>query len=52
MGKRYFSGGFVVLIGALIFLEAAGFVTGDLWKYMLGIVFVLVGIGMMFPKEQ
>lgn len=51
MNRRYFWGGFVVLIGALLFLEAAGLVTGNIWRYMWAVVLVLVGIGIMFPER-
>jgi hypothetical protein len=51
MNRRYFWGGFVVLIGALLFLEAAGLVTGNIWRYMWAVILVLIGIGIMFPER-
>lgn len=51
MNKRIFWGGFVVAIGVILFLEAAGIVSGNIWRYIWAIILILIGIGIMFPER-
>jgi len=51
MNKRFFWGGLVVLIGALMLLEAAGLLSGNIWKYFWGLVLLFIGIGIIFPDK-
>ena len=51
MNRRIFWGGFVILIGTTVLLEAMGLINGNIWKYVWALLLILVGIGIMFPDR-
>jgi hypothetical protein len=51
MNRRLFWGSLVILIGLIMFLEAAGIVTGNIWRYFWAILLVLIGIGILVPEK-
>ncbi len=52
MNKKAFWGAFVVALGAIMLLEAAGIVSGNIWKYIWAIILILIGIGIMLPDKN
>ena len=51
MNRRLFWGSLVILIGLIMFLEAAGIVTGNIWRYFWAVLLVLIGIGILVPEK-
>lgn len=51
MNRRIFWGLLVVLIGVIMLLEAAGIVTGNIWRYLWALLLIMIGIGIMFPER-
>ncbi len=51
MGRKYFWGGLVIILGLILFLEAAGLITGNIWRYFWAILLVIIGLGIMFPDK-
>ncbi|MFA5097339.1 MAG: DUF5668 domain-containing protein [Candidatus Margulisiibacteriota bacterium] len=51
MNKRYFWGGLVLLIGAILLLEAMGILSGNIWRYLWAILLIVIGFGIMFPDK-
>ncbi|MCX5749716.1 MAG: DUF5668 domain-containing protein [Candidatus Saganbacteria bacterium] len=51
MNRRVFWGSLVILIGIILLLEAAGIVTGNIWRYFWAVLLVLIGIGILVPEK-
>lgn len=51
MNRRIFWGSLVILIGLILFLEASGIVTGNIWRYFWAVLLILIGIGILVPEK-
>lgn len=51
MSRKYFWGGLVIILGLILLLEAAGLISGNIWRYFWAILLVIIGLGIMFPDK-
>ncbi len=52
MGRRFFWGGLVLFIGFVMLLEAAGLISGNIWRFFWAFLLILIGVSILFPDKN
>ena len=51
MSGKIVWGSLILLVGIVLLLEAAGIISGSIWKYFWAIFLILIGLAVIFPRN-